>query len=323
MIFEQINQLGSRRIPFFFMISFDGSEAVVLPLTDLAAHGIAVSFHGQPYGLEVQPVATAPCAVSTKPVSASTYRKGFACVQGGIQAGNSYLLNLTFPTDVTTDYTLEDIYLAAEAAYKVYWKDRLVFFSPEAFVRIADNRISSFPMKGTIDAALPDALQQLIDSRKELYEHYTIVDLIRNDLAMVADRVVVDRFRYHEKIATASGREIYQTSSEISGTLSPSWPDQLGTLLQRLLPAGSISGAPKAKTLEIIREAEIDNRGFYSGVTGIFDGTSLTSCVNIRFLEQLCPGHYRYRSGGGITCNSQCEEEYNELITKVYVPRLY
>ena len=305
------------------MIDFEVRRAVVIPLTELAAQGISVEFKGKKYGMDIQPVSTRKQEVATCPIEEDTYRNAFQQVQDGIQAGNSYLLNLTFPTEVHTDYTLEDIFTAAQAAYKVYCQDKFVFFSPESFIRIADNKIYSYPMKGTIDATLPNALQELIDSPKELYEHYTIVDLIRNDLALVSADVTVEKFRYHELIKTASGHKIYQTSSIIRGELEESWKDHIGEMLQKLLPAGSISGAPKAKTLEIIHAAELDDRGFYSGVTGIFDGDSLDSCVNIRFIEQKGRGRYTYRSGGGITCNSNCQDEYNELITKVYVPSLF
>ena len=95
---------------------------------------------------------------------------------------------------------------------------RLVCFSPECFVRITDGVIRSYPMKGTIDAALPDAEARLLEDYKERCEHYTIVDLIRNDLNRIADRVRVERFRYVEKIATLRG-EILQTSSVSRATL--------------------------------------------------------------------------------------------------------
>ena len=86
-----------------------------------------------------------------------------------------------------------------------------------------------------------------------------------------------------------------------------------------MLPAGSVSGAPKEKTLDIIRKAERNERGYYSGVFGIFTGHELVSAVMIRFIESK-NGIFYYRSGGGITANSNCEQEYNELIDKVYLP---
>ena len=85
------------------------------------------------------------------------------------------------------------------------------------------------------------------------------------------------------------------------------------------MPAGSISGAPKEKTVQIIQQAENQPRGYYTGVFGIFDGESLQSAVAIRFIEQTDNGLV-FRSGGGITVQSDVQEEYRELIQKVYVP---
>ena len=86
-----------------------------------------------------------------------------------------------------------------------------------------------------------------------------------------------------------------------------------------MLPAGSISGAPKPKTLEIIRSVEADFRGYYTGVYGYFDGQNLDSAVAIRFLEKQ-ENKFFYRSGGGVTSQSNCSEEYQELLDKIYVP---
>jgi para-aminobenzoate synthetase component 1 len=85
------------------------------------------------------------------------------------------------------------------------------------------------------------------------------------------------------------------------------------------LPAGSVSGAPKRKTLEIIQEAEGEKRGYYTGITGYFDGEKLDSAVMIRYIEQVDDQLY-YRSGGGVTTQSVCKNEYDEALAKVYVP---
>jgi para-aminobenzoate synthetase component I len=86
-----------------------------------------------------------------------------------------------------------------------------------------------------------------------------------------------------------------------------------------LLPAGSISGAPKPKTIEIIKEVEKEKRGYYTGVFGYFDGKNLDSGVVIRYIEQNQDERF-YRSGGGITSQSNALDEYNEVIQKIYVP---
>ena len=170
--------------------------------------------------------------------------------------------------------------------YKLWMRDRFVVFSPEIFVRTRDGLIYSYPMKGTIDATLPDARRRILDDPKEAAEHATIVDLIRNDLSIVASEVCVPRYRYIDELRTHNG-SLLQVSSEIRGRLPEGWNGHVGEILFSLLPAGSITGAPKKKTLEIIAEAETYERGFYTGVVGYFDGQDLDSAVMIRFMEQV------------------------------------
>ena len=97
------------------------------------------------------------------------------------------------------------------------------------------------------------------------------------------------------------------------------WRNNLAEMLFKLLPAGSISGAPKQKTMEIIQTVENKKRGYYTGIFGIFDGANLDTAINIRFIENDNGVKY-YRSGGGITAMSNLQEEYNELKQKIYVP---
>jgi para-aminobenzoate synthetase component 1 len=86
-----------------------------------------------------------------------------------------------------------------------------------------------------------------------------------------------------------------------------------------MLPAGSVTGAPKLETVRIIKESENYERGWYTGIFGVFDGKSLDSGVMIRFIEKKGNDFY-FKSGGGITYMSDPLKEYEELITKVYVP---
>ncbi|EFM98277.1 Uncharacterized pabA-like protein [Actinobacillus pleuropneumoniae serovar 11 str. 56153] len=225
---------------------------------------------------------------------------------------------MTYPTEIQTNYSLEELFFASSAKYKLWLKGRFVCFSPETFVRIQQNKIYSYPMKGTINANEPNAAEKLMQSDKEFTEHNTIVDLIRNDLALVSQNIQVTKYRYLEKVNTYRGA-IYQTSSEICGELNKNWQASIGSLLAKLLPAGSISGAPKEKTVEIIQQAEIEQRGYYTGIFGYFDGENLESAVAIRFIEQNNE-RLLFRSGGGITAKSVLNDEYNELLEKVYVP---
>lgn len=254
----------------------------------------------------------------TEPVSFETYSRSFQTVSGHIRAGNSYLVNLTCATPVRTNLTLKEIFYSSQAPYRLWLRDRFVIFSPEIFVRMEDGFIYSYPMKGTIDASRPDARERILADKKEEAEHATIVDLIRNDLSQVASDVTVSRYRYIDELETNKGR-LLQVSSEIRGKLPNDWKAVLGTVLFSLLPAGSITGAPKKKTMEIIDEAETYRRGFYTGVMGYFDGNRLDSAVMIRFLEQEGE-RLLFKSGGGITSQSDLQSEYNEMKQKVYVP---
>jgi para-aminobenzoate synthetase component 1 len=107
-----------------------------------------------------------------------------------------------------------------------------------------------------------------------------------------------------------------QVSSEITGELPATYLSGLGDILFKMLPAGSVSGAPKQLTLAIIRQAEQEPRGYYTGVFGYFDGKELDSAVMIRFIEENNGKKY-FRSGGGITVFSDPQKEYNEVIDKI------
>lgn len=317
-IIERIDLLASSGEPFLFVIDYLGEEAIVEPLADVSASDILFDFNG--VGNVGQRERPLPGRLDWRiqMPSFECYRRSFETVKHHIMAGNSYLANLTCAVPVQTNWSLKDIFHASQAKYRLWVNDRFVCFSPETFVRIGEGRILSFPMKGTIDAAIPDAENTLLADRKEAAEHATIVDLIRNDLSRVATDVRVDRYRYLDRLDTHRG-SILQTSSQISGRLPSGYECRLGRLLDALLPAGSITGAPKPKTMDIIAEAEDYRRGFYTGVMGIYGDGCLDSAVMIRFVERQGPSLV-YKAGGGITAKSVCEKEYDEVRQKVYVP---
>ncbi len=318
-IIAEMNHLGCTQTPFLFLIDFKGEEGYLIPSDQLKKHNIQVSFPNLKWESSEHTVDFQSFNLTPNPISESEYLEIFEKVHKEICFGNSYLLNLTFATYLGKKLDFKSIYNHAIAPYKLMLEDQFLFYSPESFVKIENDTIFSYPMKGTIDASLPDAEKQLTENKKELYEHFTIVDLIRNDLSMVSTHVEVNRFRFFEKIGTQTG-VILQTISEISGKLSSDWKTRLGDILFKLLPAGSISGAPKKKTMEIITKNETTERGFYTGVAGFFDGETLDSCVMIRFIKKDPDGKCYYHSGGGITALSEGIDEYNELKSKIYVP---
>ena len=314
---QRINQLAGKQEPFFFLLDFEMEKPFVCRLKEAVDHGVWFDVKGFT-NVRGKRKAAAIFHPSIFPVSLQKYHEAFSLVMYYLQRGDTYLVNLTFPTLLEGDINLTTLFRSVQAPYKLFFRGQFLVFSPECFIRIENNRIYTYPMKGTIDASLPDAEKQLLSNPKEQFEHNTIVDLLRNDLAMVSERIEVLRYRYVDRIVTQQ-RELLQVSSEIAGNLSSGWQKQLGDMLVSMLPAGSVSGAPKQKTLEIIREAEMEKRGYYTGIFGIFDGDSLESAVNIRYIENTAQG-LMYRSGGGITALSNEEEEYRELLNKVYVP---
>jgi para-aminobenzoate synthetase component 1 len=252
------------------------------------------------------------------PVRFEKYKEKLERVKEYIRGGETYLLNLTQPTPIETDETLASIYAKANAPFKLRFKDQFVCFSPEKFIEIIDDKIYTYPMKGTIDASLPNADQTILQDEKEMAEHLMVVDLLRNDLGMVARNIKVEKFRYIDSIR-AGGKKLLQVSSKISGQLQPGWQGRIEGILRTLLPAGSISGTPKKRTVEIIKEVEGYDRGYFTGVFGYFDGKNLYSAVMIRFIEKNEQGLV-YKSGGGITIDSDAKKEYEELIDKIYIP---
>lgn len=312
-----MSALASAQRPFFFLIDFEMQKPVICALEDAQSLGFKFEVKGFRNFMS-QDRKPSPTPLSIAPIPKTTYTKAYQKVMEEIYQGNTFLLNLTFPSTIQTPLDLEDIFHWAKAPYKLLYDDQFVIYSPECFVKINDGQIYSYPMKGTIDAQLPEAKNKLKNNPKEINEHNTIVDLIRNDLSKLAKEVQVTRFRYLERIKTQK-KEIYHTSSEIKGKLPSNWKTQLPEIIMGMLPAGSICGAPKSKTVSIIQEVELDPRGYYTGIFGYFDGENLDSAVNIRYLEKK-DGQLLYRSGGGITFLSGLESEYKELIEKIYVP---
>lgn len=318
----RMNRFGRDGVPFFFLIDFDESRCVVEASRDIPADELQYVF---PHASNARKEAVQPHAAAKRleweshPCSFADYERAFGIVHRHLHAGNSFLANLTCATPVTTNFTLHELFTHSHARYKIWLRDHFTVFSPETFVRIEGGCIYSYPMKGTMDASLPDARRRLLDDVKEAAEHATITDLIRNDLSQVAEEVRVLRYRYVDEVNTHRGT-LLQVSSEICGKLPADYREELGTLFFRLLPAGSVTGAPKRKTVEIIREAETYRRGYYTGVAGFFDGCNLDSAVLIRFVEQAPGGQLLFKSGGGITFKSRAHAEYEEMKQKIYVP---
>jgi len=312
-----MNDWGKQKIPFIFIIDYEMLYPVVFRLDEINSRDLLYDINGISNCNE-SIIIDKKIIFNKYPISFDEYSLKFQKLMRHVSQGNTYLCNLTCETRVETNLTLKEIFLASQAKYRILYKDKILVFSPETFISIKNNIISSNPMKGTIDASIQHAEQKIIESKKETAEHYTIVDLIRNDLSMVASSVRVEKFRYVEKILT-NEKDLLQVSSMITGQLENNFHSKIGGIIFTLLPAGSICGAPKKKTCEIIKEIEAYSRGYYTGVVGIFNGKDLDCGVMIRYMERTDHGLV-FKSGGGITSFSDINMEYQEMIDKVYVP---
>lgn len=315
--FDLMDELSLKKVPFFFMVDFLLEKVVVFQENEIEEESLLIDFQNFK-NMKTTEAENAEIELKILSESAEIYRKGFDFVQENLRQGNSYLTNYTVKSEIAINLTLKEIFYHSKAKYKVWYNDEFVFFSPETFVEIIDGQIYTHPMKGTIEASIENAVEILKNDVKEKAEHFTVVDLLRNDLSMVADDVQVDEFQRIDFIKTQQ-KDLYAMSSKISGKLKPEFQNKIGTVMKTLLPAGSILGAPKPKTLEIIAEAENYDRGFYTGVCGWFDGENLDSCVMIRFIEKE-NGKLFFKSGGGITHLSKFADEYKEMKNKIYVP---
>jgi len=313
--FNLMNSLGASRTPFLFIISYDKSKIFVQPLEALDSDIFYKLEDWRNYPVKPR---DREYTFSFTPVAFNDYQKALEAVLEQIRSGNTYLLNLTFATPIQTDLSLKEIFTYAQAKFKLYFKGEFICFSPERFIEIENNTIATYPMKGTIDANLPNAKEAILSNEKEMAEHVMIVDLMRNDLGIIGSNVKVEKFRYVDKIK-AGDKALLQVSSKITAKLSCNWHEHIGTLLEQITPAGSITGTPKKKTCEIIASVENYERDFYTGVFGVFDGQNLRSGVMIRFIEEK-EGQMVYKSGGGITIDSNAQSEYEELIDKIYLP---
>ena len=311
-----MNEYRRKKIPYLFIIDFDIFKPLIIPLKDAESKGIFFYINGMTNST-VRSHGRKKVYLTKEPVDFKIYEKAFKKVQQHLLNGNTYLANLTFETPVQMNIDLRELFIRSRARYKLLFKDKFVVFSPESFISVNGNEIAAFPMKGTIDESVKNAAAVILHDVKEMAEHATITDLLRNDLSKIASDVRVERYRYIERLVTNS-KSLLQVSSEIRGKLRDEIMGKPGNVFSELLPAGSISGAPKKKTVEIIKEVENHSRGYYTGVFGYDNGTRVESGVMIRYIEKR-DGRLYYKSGGGITSMSNAYSEYMEMIDKIYV----
>ena len=168
---ERMNDLAGKGRPFLFVTDYRQEHSYVEEISEVDSDFCRYSFNGVTNVEKECEEYDGTLIWEVAPPALEEYRIAFDVVKDNIWAGNSYLTNLTCKVPVETNLTLEAIFRYSDAKYKLWLKDTLVCFSPEIFVRIEEGKIKSFPMKGTIDASLPDARRLLMNDRKEAAEH--------------------------------------------------------------------------------------------------------------------------------------------------------
>ncbi len=300
---------GNRRLPLLAFGVYEGPGDATAFLARAADEAAGASL-------------TAPEPVWT----ANDHRSALTRVLDYIAAGDIYQANLTMPMRARRTGTAPGLYAALRARQPVRHGAYvalgdlpvLISRSPELFFATdAEGRIETRPMKGTAprasnpahDAALRMELQTSVKNRAE---NLMIVDLLRNDMSRVS---AVGSVRVPELYAIESYATVHQMVSRVTGRLLPGTAPS--DLFRALFPCGSITGAPKIRAMEIIRELEAGPRGAYCGAIGWIapDGASSVN-VAIRTLTLYGEDEVEFGVGGGIVADSTAEGEYEEALWK-------
>jgi para-aminobenzoate synthetase len=248
------------------------------------------------------------------------YADAFAEVQRQLRAGNTYEVNLTHRIDLDSSVDPDTAYRrlcavnpAPYAGHLRHHGTHLLSSSPERFATVRGRTVVTSPIKGTTPRganAAEDAAQRerLLTDPKLRAENLMVTDLLRNDLARVCEPGSV---HVTGLMAAESHPAVHQLVTTIRGTLAPG-VSTLGAL-RAMFPAGSMTGAPKLRTMEIIDQVESTPRGVYAGAFGWVSGDGRADLgVVIRSLMTGGDGRWQLGTGGGITVHSDLAEEYAE-----------
>lgn len=255
------------------------------------------------------------------------YKKVITRIKKEIAEGNTYQVNYTYDYKIKSDINGLELFNfilpRQKTPYGAYIKnawEEILSFSPELFFELEGNKIKTKPMKGTIKRGENEKEDQiniefLKNDIKNRAENVMIVDLLRNDLGKIAKTgtVKVDKLFEIETHST-----LHQMTSEVTAELNEN--TTLYQIFEALFPCGSVTGAPKINTMEIIDKTEIGKRGVYCGAIGLITPEKTIFSVPIRILQRALSNkdlnEYIYRVGGAIVWDSTAKEEWEETLTK-------
>ncbi|QLE78416.1 aminodeoxychorismate synthase component I [Francisella sp. Scap27] len=263
-------------------------------------------------------------------LSLHDYGKQFLEVYSALTKGDSYQINLTKRVAGQTDSKGLELYNILKrhqqvryASYLQFKDDEIISLSPELFFEKTQSKLTVKPMKGTAEIIEDDndglIYNKLKNCTKNKAENLIIVDLLRNDLSTIAKNhlVKVDKIFEIEKYKT-----LYQMVSQISAEVTKEI--SIKKIFKNLFPCGSITGAPKKRTMEYIKNIESGNRGIYTGAIGyIMPNNDMTFSVAIRTIKKN-GRKIKFGVGGGITVSSEINDEWQEMNTKMsFIKEIY
>lgn len=244
-----------------------------------------------------------------------------------LAAGDAYQVNLTFPVGFRYEGDPLALYAALRSSQPVSHGGVVAFdgvsilsVSPELFLDVAAGHVTTRPMKGTVARGVdPEAdraaIAGLMADPKQRAENLMIVDLLRNDLGRIAQLGSVE-------VPALFSVETYPTLHTLTSTVTAQLRQDIALhdLLQAVFPCGSITGAPKHRAMELIREIETEPRGAYTGAIGaLAPNGDLRLNVAIRTATLFADGEGSYGVGGGIVADSEPASEYDECLLKARV----
>ncbi len=260
-------------------------------------------------------------------ISEQEFLAGIEKIQRYIRAGDTYQVNYTFKLDFSLSGSAAALYRRLRqnqsVAYGAWIRHRgqdIMSFSPELFFASDYKLIRVRPMKGTLGRGKTGhddrkQGQMLAEDTKSRSENVMIVDLLRNDLARLLHETGGGRVRVRSLFDVESYESLLQMTSTIEGLVNSARVIGLGDMLRSLFPCGSVTGAPKIRTMEIIRELEKEPRGVYCGAIGYCSRQEMCFNVPIRTLT-LEAGRGSMGIGAGIVHDSDPESEWRECLLK-------
>ncbi len=316
------------------VIAFDNLRQKIILIAGARADDIETSYHKAAYeldqlanlirtGVKAEPQPPHLKTPLTPQLTREEYGDMIRKAQHYIREGDIFQVVLSNPLEAEMDGSLFDVYRVLRTTnpspYMFYFSSddiEIAGASPETLAKLTDGKLFTFPLAGTRPRGTTEAEDQalereLLADEKELAEHNMLVDLGRNDIGRISKlgSVQVEKYLHIERFS-----HVMHIGSTVTGQIRDD-RDAVDAV-DAILPAGTLSGAPKLRACQIIDELEGRERGIYGGAVGYLDFTgNLDTCIAIR-LAYKKNGRVCVRSGAGIVADSVPDSEYQECLNK-------